>query len=654
VRRTQSISLLVTVITATLVVALVAVFAWQAVRALEGQREAVRIRTQAKIARDIVSVREALRLELTVIGNANAEDRPAPPDTLEQLTRLHARAGAVQRQLETALEKNPVPGTSGDIAKVLIAHASYEALFPRVLEVLRLPRAQRPPRAVFDPRLPIYELVATIDDRALMISRDIAATGPAMSTLMKVSDLAWFVRSYAGEERRSTATLMAQNRRPSRGELDHLAHTRGAIDGPWQFIGMAAQQKDFPQALFRTVKRAERLYFIQYRALQDRVIGDLMAGRRVSITGAQWMTMISPGLDSLMAVSTTALDISSVQARTREAAATRELVNALALMLASIGLAMLGAVYVIFRVVGPLRQITHALNAANAGEPVRRIEFDDRADEIGQFSRALNLFQRNAVEKKKLEMEVLRKNVEMEAAVTASRIKSEFLANMSHELRTPLNAVIGFSDMMLHKAFGPLAERYEEYARLINESGAHLLHLVSDILDLAKIEAGKLVLDIRETDLSAIADSCLQLSASMADSRQVTLVKDMPDAPVLIEADSRACKQILLNLVSNAVKFSRAGGTVKVSLEVKSDFVRMRVRDKGVGIAANVLPRLGSAFEQAANDPMLAREGTGLGLALVRQLAQAHGGMVHLASTENVGTCVTVELPLRCKVQQAA
>ena len=242
----------------------------------------------------------------------------------------------------------------------------------------------------------------------------------------------------------------------------------------------------------------------------------------------------------------------------------------------------------------------------------------------------------------------------MEAAVTASRIKSEFLANMSHELRTPLNAVIGFSDMMLHKAFGPLPGKYEEYARLIHESGSHLLHLVSDILDLAKIEAGKMVLDIKETDLGAVVDSCLQLSAGMADSRQVRLIKDVPDGAVLIHADSRACKQILLNLLSNAVKFSKPGGSVKVSLEVKSDFVRLRVRDKGIGIPDHVLPRLGKAFEQAANDPMLAREGTGLGLALVRQLADAHGGTVHLASAENVGTCVTVELPLRAAAQQAA
>jgi signal transduction histidine kinase len=654
VRRTQSISHLVTAITAILVVALVSVFAWQALRALAGQREAAHVKTQVAIARDIVLVREALRVELGVIVGAMWLETPATPATLKKLEIAHSRSRALLRPLEDALEKYPVRDGVGDITPIRVSHASYDALLPRVMAALKQPKDQRPRQMEFDPRRSIYELIAEIDRHAMEISRNIASSSPAMSELMKVGDLAWFVRSYAGEERGVMSRMLSGGTVPDRQALDHLAHTRGAIDGPWQFIGMAILQKDFPAGLHRVIKNAETRYFIDYRAMREKMMGDVLTGRRPPLTVPQWQDMTAPALGSLMAVSRTALDIAASRAGDSLVAATRELYQALAMMLVSIALAMLGAVYVIFRVVRPLRRITQALNAANAGQPAPITAFEGRADEIGQFSRALNLFQRNVAEKRTLEMEVVRKNVEMEAAVTASRIKSEFLANMSHELRTPLNAVIGFSDMMLHRAFGPLPEKYEEYARLIHESGSHLLHLVSDILDLAKIEAGKMVLDIKETDLGGVVESCLQLSAGMADGRQVRLIKDMPDAAVLIHADSRACKQILLNLLSNAVKFSKPGGSVKVSLEVKSDFVRLRVRDKGIGIPDDVLPRLGKAFEQAANDPMLAREGTGLGLALVRQLVDAHGGTVHLASAENVGTCVTVELPLRAAAQQAA
>ena len=653
-RRTQSISHLVTAITAILVVALVSVFAWQAVRALNAQRAAMHIKTQAAIARDIVSVREALRVELGVIIGAMSNRAVAPSSVLARLQHAHDQSRAVLRPLEKVLEREPVHPGADDITKTLIARVKYEAVFPRVLAALKLPQAHRPKELAFDPRRSIYDVVAEIDRHAMEISRHIGSGDPAMRELMQVSDLAWFVRSYAGEERGIMSRLISGQTALERPAFDHLAHTRGAIDGPWQFIGMTAAHKDVPVELYRAIKYAEAQYFIGYRAMQKKMLAEVMAGRKAPVTVFEWQAMTAPGLASLMAVSRSALRIAASRADMSAQEATRALYHALAMMLASIALAVMGAVYVIVRVVRPLSQITEALNAANAGEPVRVIGFDDRRDEIGQFSRALNLFQRNIADKKKLEVEVLRKNVEMEAAVTSSRIKSEFLANMSHELRTPLNAVIGFSDMMLHRAFGPLSDKYEEYARLIHESGAHLLNLVSDILDLAKIEAGKMVLDIKQTDLNTVVHSCLQLSQGMADSRQVKLVADLPSTPALLDADARACKQILLNLISNAVKFSKPGGSVKVSLEMKDDFVRMRVRDKGIGIPESVLPRLGKAFEQAANDPMLAREGTGLGLALVRQLAGAHGGTVHLASQENVGTCVTVELPRRGVVQKAA
>jgi signal transduction histidine kinase len=170
----------------------------------------------------------------------------------------------------------------------------------------------------------------------------------------------------------------------------------------------------------------------------------------------------------------------------------------IALMLLSSGLAGFAVFVVIRRVIMPLKQITGALQAMDGQAAFPELSYIARDDEIGHFSRALQRFHHAAAEQQSLQNEVLRSQMAQEAAESASRIKSEFLANMSHELRTPLNAVIGFSDMMLHKTFGPLGERYQEYARLINESGTHLLHLVSDILDLAKVEAGKMVLDIRD------------------------------------------------------------------------------------------------------------------------------------------------------------
>ena len=233
------------------------------------------------------------------------------------------------------------------------------------------------------------------------------------------------------------------------------------------------------------------------------------------------------------------------------------------------------------------------------------------------------------------------------AAETANKAKSEFLANMSHELRTPLNAVIGFSELMMHKTFGPLSERYAEYAGLINDAGTHLLSLVSDILDLAKIEAGRFTPDFQSFDLKAPALACLALIRRRADERHISVTTKLPEGELMVEADSRAIKQILLNLLSNAVKFSRDGGEITLTLAAVQGGVEIKVRDEGIGIPADVLARIGQPFEQASNNPMLAREGTGLGLALVKALAAEHGGKVTVASQENVGTEITVVLPRR-------
>ena len=189
-------------------------------------------------------------------------------------------------------------------------------------------------------------------------------------------------------------------------------------------------------------------------------------------------------------------------------------------MLASIALASFAAIYVMWGVIRPLRGITKSMQAIAGGSLRTEIPFGDRQDEIGQFAGALKLFRDSSMERLKLEQELLDSRVAQETAETSNRVKSEFLANMSHELRTPLNAIIGFSDMMQHKIFGPMHTGYEEYAGLIHESGNHLLNLVSDILDLAKIEAGKFAIDPREVNLEETVDYCLRLTKRRADGSE--------------------------------------------------------------------------------------------------------------------------------------
>jgi cell cycle sensor histidine kinase DivJ len=239
----------------------------------------------------------------------------------------------------------------------------------------------------------------------------------------------------------------------------------------------------------------------------------------------------------------------------------------------------------------------------------------------------------------------LRMKAAQEEAEAASRAKSAFLASMSHELRTPLNAIIGFSDIMHDEMFGPIGNaRYAEYAGLIRDSGRLLLDLISDILDTAKIEAGKMELHFDNIDLSVLAEDCARLLAQKAREAGIQMVMEVPESGIPLRGDPRAVKQIVLNLLSNALKFTPRGGHIWMKAHYDDARVAFSVRDDGIGIPADALPRLGHAFEQVATDPMLSKNGTGLGLALVNALAKKHGGDMRIESVESEGTTVTVTL----------
>jgi len=231
-----------------------------------------------------------------------------------------------------------------------------------------------------------------------------------------------------------------------------------------------------------------------------------------------------------------------------------------------------------------------------------------------------------------------------DAALGASRAKSTFLANMSHELRTPLNAIIGFSEMMNREMFGPIGPRYQEYSRLIHESGTHLLDLINSVLDMSKIEAGKFQLNEELFDLEETAQSAVRFLKIPAERAGVALKLSIAPNARLMFADRRAVKQILVNLLSNGVKYTPPGGEVKVSARIAQG-MEIVVSDSGTGISKADLERLGRPFEQVENAQTRAKEGTGLGLALVKSLALMHGGEAVLDSALGEGTTVTVRLP---------
>ena len=277
--------------------------------------------------------------------------------------------------------------------------------------------------------------------------------------------------------------------------------------------------------------------------------------------------------------------------------------------------------------------------------------------EVGHFSNKqvdlLKIFASQAViaiQNVRLFNEIQEKSLQLELA---NRHKSEFLANMSHELRTPLNAIIGFSEVLLERMFGEMNEKQEDYLKDIHSSGQHLLSLINDILDLAKVEAGRMELNLSTFDLPTAIDNALTLIRERAMRHSIALAAEIDSQLGELNADERKLKQILLNLLSNAVKFTPEGGRITVGARLLGDMVEIAVSDTGIGIAPEDQAAVFEEFKQVGTDYTRKAEGTGLGLALTLKLVELHGGAMRLESEPGKGSTFAFTLPLNAAAQNA-
>jgi signal transduction histidine kinase len=288
--------------------------------------------------------------------------------------------------------------------------------------------------------------------------------------------------------------------------------------------------------------------------------------------------------------------------------------------------------YVISRsLIGPIRGMETRLAAIASGDFSGHVEVANR-DELGPLAANINAMSD--------ELGRLYREVE-----SASRNKSDFLASMSHELRTPLNAIIGFSQVLRQQMFGALNEKQIEYIDDVLSSGQHLLNLINDILDLAKVEAGRMELQPGVFALDDTLRNAMAMVRERATRQDVTLRVEIDHSIGEIEADERKVKQILFNLLSNAVKFTPGGGSVTLSASTEANDAVITVRDTGMGISEEDQAKIFEEFTQLG--PGMAQEGTGLGLALTKRLVDLHGGHLSLESAPEAGATFTVRLPLR-------
>jgi len=293
-----------------------------------------------------------------------------------------------------------------------------------------------------------------------------------------------------------------------------------------------------------------------------------------------------------------------------------------------------------------IREISHTMAKIVRGRTNVRLPAA-QDDELSMIREQLARVVAHEAEKNRLhhELVIARKDAEI-----SNMAKSEFLANMSHELRTPLNAIIGFSELMTCDYMTTDIEgKYKEYAHDIRDSGVHLLNIINDILDLSKIESGSMVLTVEEADIQEIVERSVRLVTVAAESKNISIANNLPDGLPVIFVDSRMVQQMLINILTNAVKFTPDGGNIVVNAGVEDDGTfRVAVSDNGVGIEEDYLENVLAPFSQVDGSYTREQEGTGLGLALVKAFIELHGGKLSLESAWGVGTTVFLDFPESC------
>jgi signal transduction histidine kinase/CheY-like chemotaxis protein len=437
---------------------------------------------------------------------------------------------------------------------------------------------------------------------------------------------------------------------------DELSPLAGALPGFFAYVvddrGVVAAQSD--RVLFPDVTTAAGLPQVQ-RALDGHLSSHAVDGRSlngggdvlsyaVRMPAQHWVVFVDRPRDEALAPVSNAIN------------------RTIIFLIIALALAVAAAIFLARRMVRPIRTIQDGAARIASGHLDERIEVRSN-DELGalaeEFNRMAEQLQSHyATLERRVEHRTrdLRESLDRNEALlrqiedqnreieAASRHKSAFLANMSHELRTPLNAIIGFSDVLRERMFGDLTERQAEYLEDIHASGRHLLALINDILDLAKVEAGRGELDLTDVDVRA----CLEQGVGMVRERAlrgaVDLQLDAPGDLGTVRADERRIKQVVLNLLANAVKFTPQLGRVEVVARRREREVEIAVHDTGVGIAPDDQQRIFDEFEQAG-DPR-GRDGSGLGLALARRFVEVHGGRLTVASEIGRGSTFVVTLPI--------
>ena len=633
-----SIRVLLPAVTGLMTLVLATIFAIYALHAVERRDAVRRIPAIVDISYDLFAAIQDLRLERGAVNRALAEPQAAGPEVWKEIRQLRTQSG---KSLDSALSKLSGIMTDGiDTATENIRknRDAFSELRNEADRGLGLPLEKRDMALLPHWIAANGRLVRAINGLSGQLESELSQGDAFLAEMIHTKQIVWPVRAESGDERLLLREAMTKGTRLTAEQRQSFAAMAGRLEGVWKLVQDEGQRATTPPRLKEAIEKADKVFYKDFRKLRDQVVADLSAGRPVQIDQKEWQRLTAASRLTIYDVAKTAFDLASQHAAVDLAEADRDFSVAIGLMFLFLALGGATVFYVIRGVCGPITQIAEAMRVVADGNLSCPIPFAARRDEIGWLSRALVVFRDNAIEKQQLYLAKV-------GAETANRTKSEFLANMSHELRTPLNAIIGFSEVIKIGMFGPLSDRYRKYGAHIFDSGRHLLHLINEILDLSKLEAGQFELHEEHVDVGEMVQASIQMIEPLAQKGGVRLLTALDSGLPGLRADELRMRQVIVNLLSNAVKFTPEGGHVRVSAAVVHGAIHIAISDTGIGMAPEQIPQALEAFRQIDSKISRKHEGTGLGLPLAKHFVELHGGRLSLESKVNIGTTVRVVLP---------
>ncbi|HWE73211.1 MAG TPA: ATP-binding protein, partial [Stellaceae bacterium] len=613
-----------------------ATFAVIAIFAYERMRTADRVLVSADVSRDLFMAMQALMVERGAENTALLTPVLISKVAADTITTLRGRSEHALNEALTRLSTAKLDGTDAAVAAIQASHDLYTQLRRQADEAVRLPFDQRPPGLAATWVADGGKLVDALNALSDVLAANVAHADTFIAEMMKIKQLAWTMRDAGGLDRLVVGAAVAKNSLPPAVREQTIA-LGGQVDAAWRTIQDDARLQNLPPKLNDAIATAKQDYFGTVRANHKLIVDALSDGQSLGEAGVQWIDGRNDFLAPLIGIANTAFDLTADHASAGAATAQRDFLIAVLLMLSFVGFGVFAIRLVDRRVVRPMATITGAVRAVAEGDLAGRIPYAGRHDEIGDLARALVVFRDNAIEKQRMAEELVR----TERLSTLGQLT----ATVAHELRNPLSAIRN-TYYVVKEAASRKETNFDRQLERMERSIGRCDRIISDLLDYSRL---------RNLNLSPVVVD--QWIDDVLNDQHlppgIALIKQLGASGETIGIDADRMRQVVNNLVENAAQAmhgndSGRASQIVVSTAVAGDAFELTVADTGPGIQATVLPKV---FEPLFSTKSF---GTGLGLSVVRQIVEQHGGTVTITSDPETGARVAIRLPYRAAAELAA